>query len=189
MQGLTLGNLQDLRYSCQPFAEPIPQDVCPALQRLHLMGDEVIYPQWALRQQVKTLGCETWALAIRCSQPSDIIAREIIELLAPDGSHEANPTYPVSIWNLQQFPNLRCLRALRSSTSLRLASAESSSEDCKPVVITGSAHDICWLRKLKCEFEDGVDVRLEFTAGPQSCIASIQGNGHPRLCACAACCS
>ncbi len=188
MHDLTLHKLQNLHYSWQPFAEPVSQDFCPALQCLRLTGGESLLPDWIAGRPMHTLGCARWGQTFRSIEPHDILC-QVCELIVPC-EHPDSEVDPIPIWCLQQLPNLRYMRAVKAPSSYSDGLEETSLDWYPPAVIAGDVREICWLqRNLTCKIEEGLDVQLRYTVGPRKCIVSIQDNGHPMLCPCADCCT
>ncbi len=191
MDDLILHKLESLHYNWDTFAEPVFQGFCPALQCLRITGRKDLLPlamPWLGGRCIHTLGCAGWEVIFNLMRPVDILC-QTIELFAPfesDASEEE--VDPIPIWCLQQLPNLRCLRVVKSVS----ASAHGMNIfDVFPtVIIEGNMPEIYWLQgNLKCEFEEGIDVQLRCTAGPRNWVVSIQSNGHSVLCACEGCCT
>ncbi len=143
-----------------------------------------LVPSGSTGRQAYTVGCAVWASVFKIIRPRDVLCH-VMELIAPTHAESwGEEPEAISMWCLQQLPNLQCLRVIKSPPEHK------PRVKYPPVVVSGGAPEINWMRHhLKCESEEGIDVRLKCTAGTRSCIVSIQKNGHPVLCACDNCCS
>ncbi len=191
MDNLILHKLESLHYNWNPFAKPVFQGFCPALRCLRITGCEPLLPlamHWLGGRCIHTLGCAGWGMPFTDMRPVDLLC-QTFELIAPSEIDQwAEEVEPIPIRCLQQLPNLRCLRVVKSTSTY--ANGLNMPAVFPPVIITGDVPEIRWMqRKLKCEFEEGIDVQLQYTAGPRSCVVSIQSNGHSVMCACEGCCT